>query len=142
MLASFFRIGPTERIKRAEPPDPAVEHPMVVAASVSGGWRICWRPENMRAKALGVVPGELLADVRARIGTLDIREADPDADREARAKLAHWSTRFWPTVAPWKEDLHFERSWTDARYRRLRTSVRRRGRIGAAAARTLATLSV
>jgi protein ImuB len=75
---------------------------MVVVASVSGGWRIL--AIDARAKALGVVPDELLADVRARIGTLDIREADPGADREALTKLAHWAACFSPYIAPWKQE--------------------------------------
>ena len=97
----YLPYWPTERIRRAAPPDPA-QRPMVVAASVSGGWRIL--AADAQAKALGVVPGELLADVRARVGTLDIREADPGADREALIKLAHWSACFSPTIAPWKQE--------------------------------------
>jgi len=51
------------------------------------------------AEAAGLVVGERLADARARIGALDVRVADPGADAEALAALAHWATRYTPSVA-------------------------------------------
>jgi protein ImuB len=74
--------------------------------SASGGWRIA--AADRRAQGLGVAPGELLADVRARIGALDVREAEPEADRQALAKLARWAACFSPYVAPWEHGLTFD----------------------------------
>ena len=55
-----------------------------------------------------LAPGELLADVRARIGALDVREAQPEADRQALVKLARWAACFSPYVAPWEHGLTFD----------------------------------
>lgn len=52
------------------------------------------------------MPGELLADVRARLGALDVREAEPEADQKALAKLASWAACFSPHVAPWTGPAH------------------------------------
>lgn len=40
-----------------------------------------------------------LADARARLGSLQVREADPTADTAALERLAHWATRYTPSVA-------------------------------------------
>jgi len=84
--------------RRGTPPDKA---PRICVASQSGGFRVS--AVDARAEALGVGVGELLADVRARIGTLCILQAEPEADRAALTRLAHWCTRFSPLVAPWHE---------------------------------------
>ena len=87
-------------------PNGNAARPVVVVASASGGWRIA--AADRRAQGLGVAPGELLADVRARIGALDVREAEPEADRQALAKLARWAACFSPYVAPWEHGLTFD----------------------------------
>jgi protein ImuB len=55
---------------------------------------------NRAAEAEGIAPGARLADARARIGFLQVRSHDPEADANALARLAHWSTRYTPSVAP------------------------------------------
>ena len=50
----------------------------------------------------------MLADVRARLGALEVREARPEADCQALAKLARWAACFSPYVAPWEHGLTFD----------------------------------
>ena len=59
---------------------------------------------NPAAHAAGLVVGETLADARARIGALQVRIAEPDADREALTLLAHWATRYTPSVSPFRNE--------------------------------------
>jgi protein ImuB len=57
---------------------------------------------NPAAHAAGLAVGETLADARARIGALQVRIAEPEADREALTRLAHWATRYTPSVSPFR----------------------------------------
>lgn len=75
--------------------------PCVAVASQAGGYRIT--AVNAPAKMLGITIGELLADVRARIGTLAAVEDEPEADCTALEMLAQWCSRFSPLAAPWPE---------------------------------------
>ena len=86
-----FRQGP-----RAAPPDGA---PFALIASTAGGWHLA--AVDAKARRLGLAPGQLLADARARLPALETREHEPGKDRAALIKLAHWCTRFAPYVAPW-----------------------------------------
>jgi protein ImuB len=76
--------------------------PFALAASQAGGFRLT--AVNGAAGKLGLVPGELLADARARVPTLRVRDADPRADRQRLVQLARWCSRFSPSVAPWPEN--------------------------------------
>src|SRR5256714_1344354 len=67
----------------------------------TGGWHLA--ALNARAASLGLNAGELLADARARVPSLQTKAAMPEKDRAALAKLARWCTRFSPYVAPWPE---------------------------------------
>lgn len=58
---------------------------------------------NPAAHASGLAVGETLADARARIGAIEVRIAEPAADAKALARLAHWATRYTPSVALFKE---------------------------------------
>lgn len=58
---------------------------------------------NPAAEASGLAVGETLADARARIGALEVRLAEPAADAKALARLAHWATRYTPSVALFRE---------------------------------------
>ncbi|MBU6299535.1 MAG: DNA polymerase Y family protein, partial [Alphaproteobacteria bacterium] len=98
----FLPYWPIER--NAKRPDGSTIRPVAVVTSASGGWRVA--ATDRRAEELGVVAGELLADVRARLGVLDVREDEPDADRQALEKLAEWATCFSPYVAPWTTPAH------------------------------------
>ncbi len=75
---------------------------MAIIASGAGGWRVT--AVNACARALGVAAGEALADMRARVRDLDVREAAPAEDRAALERLARWSMAFTPFVAPWPEE--------------------------------------
>lgn len=46
-----------------------------------------------------------MADARAKVGeALQVRPADPAADRAALRRLALWATRYTPTVSVWGEE--------------------------------------
>jgi protein ImuB len=88
-----------ERQAKTAPPDAGV--PFALVTMTTGGWHL-WAV-NPRAATLGLHAGELLADARARVPALQTRTAQPEKDRAALGKLAHWCTRFSPYVAPWPE---------------------------------------
>lgn len=71
-------------------------------ASQAGGFRLT--AVNAGAQRLGLARGELLADARARVPNLAVRDADLPKDREALTRLARWCGRYSPYVAPWPEN--------------------------------------
>lgn len=75
--------------------------PFALVTMTTGGWHLA--AVNPRVAALGLNAGELLADARARVPSLQTQPATPEKDRAALAKLARWCTRFSPYVAPWPE---------------------------------------
>ena len=83
----------------SEPVDPA--QPFVLAADVSG--TPCVAAVNAAAEADGIRIGDTLADARAKTESLQVRAADPAADDAALRRLALWTTRYTPAVAPWDE---------------------------------------
>jgi protein ImuB len=89
-----------ERQAKTAPPDPSV--PFALVTMTTGGWHLA--AVNLRATALGLNAGELLADARARVPSLQTRPAQLEKDRAALTKLARWCTRFSPYVAPWPEE--------------------------------------
>jgi protein ImuB len=89
-----------ERQARTAPLDPRVAFALVTMTT--GGWHLA--AVNPRAAALGLNAGELLADARARVPSLQTNAAMPEKDRAALIKLARWCTRFSPYVAPWPEE--------------------------------------
>jgi protein ImuB len=78
------------------------ETPFALIASTTGGFRLT--AVNARAAALGLTPGELMADAKARVPSLKTADAEPEKDREALEKLARWCGRFSPYTAPWPSD--------------------------------------
>lgn len=86
------------RKERAAPPDEAA---LALIISTSGGWHLA--AVDKAARESGLFAGQLLADARARLPSLETREAVPEKDRAALEQLAHWCTRFSPYVAPWPE---------------------------------------
>ena len=48
--------------------------------------------------------GDLLADARARVDRLQVRDVDPAADDAALRRLALWATRYTPAVSVWGEE--------------------------------------
>ncbi|HRN88541.1 MAG TPA: DNA polymerase Y family protein, partial [Hyphomicrobium sp.] len=59
---------------------------------------------NPAAADAGLAPGMRLADARARLGSLQVRQDDPMADTAALERLAHWATRYTPSVALFKAE--------------------------------------
>lgn len=54
---------------------------------------------DARAAAEGIAPGLPLADARALLPSLQVRESDPRADAGALDRLARWCGRYTPIVA-------------------------------------------
>ena len=99
-LCVFLPHWTIERQAKTAPPDPKV--PFALVTMTTGGWHVA--AVNPRAASLGLNAGELLADARARVPSLQTRPAQPETDRAALEKLARWCTRFSPYVAPWPEE--------------------------------------
>ena len=103
----FLPYWPVERLlreKRRKAPEntEAQDRPLALIASQAGGFRLT--AVNAQAAHLGLTPGELLADARARVPTLETNDAYPDKDRQALIKLARWCGRFSPHIAPWPKE--------------------------------------
>jgi len=103
----FLPYWPVERLlreKRRKAPENThiPDRPLALIASQAGGFRLT--AVNARAAHLGLTPGELLADARARVPALETSDAHPDKDRKALRKLAQWCGRFSPHIAPWPQD--------------------------------------
>ena len=77
------------------PVDPAA--PFVIAEAAETAPHIV--AVNPAAAAAGLTVGVRLADARARLGALQVRQTEPAADRIALERLAHWATRYTPSVA-------------------------------------------
>ncbi len=60
---------------------------------------------NEAAEQAGLVPGEPLADARAKAGFLQVRAVDANADDAALRRLALWATRYTPTASPLCREL-------------------------------------
>jgi protein ImuB len=99
ILCVFLPHWAIERQAKTAPPDPRV--PFALTAMTTGGWHLT--AVNLRAAALGLSAGDLLADARARVPSLQTKPATPEKDRAALEKLTRWCTRFSPYVAPWPE---------------------------------------
>ncbi|HEX3943691.1 MAG TPA: DUF6504 family protein [Rhizomicrobium sp.] len=99
-LCVFLPHWTIERQAKTALPDPRV--PFALVTMTTGGWHLA--AVNLRAASLGLKVGELLADARARVPSLQTRPAQPEKDRAALEKLARWCTRFSPYVAPWPEE--------------------------------------
>ncbi|HRN83531.1 MAG TPA: DNA polymerase Y family protein [Hyphomicrobium sp.] len=77
------------------PVDPA--YPFVVVEASETAPRIV--AVNPAAAEAGLASGMHLADARARLGSLQVDQAEPAADAAALERLAHWATRYTPSVA-------------------------------------------
>ena len=67
-------------------------------AKVKGAFRLA--ALDPRARALGLKPGMALADARAMHPSLQIHDADPEADAATHAALVDWCRLFTPLAAP------------------------------------------
>ncbi len=90
---------------RRPTPDGAIapRRPFVLIQEAAGGLRVA--ALNAPAEALGLAPGDPVADARAKAGEgLQVRPADPAADKAALRRLALWAARYTPSVSPWGEE--------------------------------------
>jgi protein ImuB len=79
-----------------------------LVTSIRDGNRIVIAAACPQARALGLPPGMALAQARAQVAGLDIRDADPEGDRAHLASLATALARRWtPTVAIENDDTLF-----------------------------------
>jgi len=74
----------------------------VLVITAAGGPRIS--ALNRAAQAAGLMPGEPLADARAKASHVQVRPVDAAADDAALHRLALWATRYTPTASPWSEE--------------------------------------
>ena len=92
----------------ALPPDGGRASLLPLVTSIREGNRIVIAAADSTARVLGLAPGMALAQARAQIAGLDIRDADPEGDRAHLASLAVALARRWtPTVAIEGDDTLF-----------------------------------
>ena len=72
--------------------------PLATVAKVKGAFRLA--ALDRAAAALGLKGGMALADARAMHPTLDIHDADPEADAATLKALVDWCRLFTPLAAP------------------------------------------
>ena len=89
------RLGPA-----SDPVDP--DRPFVL--TVASGVSLHIAALNEAAENAGLAVGESLADARAKIDGLQVRDVDIAADDAALRRIALWATRYTPTVSPWSEE--------------------------------------
>jgi protein ImuB len=81
----------------AAPPLLTAHRPLVTFESRSGALRLAAVCPN--ARDAGLAPGMMLADARAMLPTLQVRPAEPEADRRLLGEIAAWCERYTPHVA-------------------------------------------
>jgi len=87
-----------ERIVRASPADAPPERPPLVT-SIAEGQRLVIAAACAKARALGIAPGQPLAQAQAMVTGLDIRTADPLGDEALLARIADHAARRWTPLA-------------------------------------------
>jgi protein ImuB len=87
------------------------DRPFVLVAAAAGGPRLA--ALNEAAEAAGLVPGQPLADARAKAEFLQTRDIDAAADDMALRRLALWATRYTPTASPLCGDFWVEENGAD-----------------------------
>ena len=92
------------RFLKQAPPDerPAETAPFVLAKTAAGGPRIA--ALNATARTQGLKINESVADARARVLGLNVRDADFAADDAALKRLVLWAMRWSPSTALYTED--------------------------------------
>jgi protein ImuB len=87
-----------ERIVRASPAGAPPERPPLVT-SIADGQRLMIAAACAKARALGIAPGQPLAQAQAMVTGLDIRPADPLGDEALVARIADHAARRWTPLA-------------------------------------------
>lgn len=73
------------------------ERPVVIAAREKNAMRLV--AVDRKAHGLGLQPGLALADARARIPAICVRQHAPEVDRAFLEQIAQWCERYTPIVA-------------------------------------------
>ncbi len=100
IVSLFLPRWPVERLARARARLGAapLPEPLVLAVCRHGRQEVA--AVSPSAEALGIRPGEPLAAARARLPSLQVARAEPEADAAALARLARWLQRHMsPLVA-------------------------------------------
>ena len=96
IVSVFLPQWPIERLQRFAPERVPADRPFALV--LSGRRGLALHAVNGRAFALGLKPGDRLADARARVPDLLSLPAEPAADRVALARLALWCGRYGAAV--------------------------------------------
>ncbi len=86
-----------QRLGRSWRSEPAAGRPLVISRQENNTQRIAALDEQ--AEAIRLTRGMGIADARAMHPSVEIVEADPDADRRLIEALADWCDRYTPLVA-------------------------------------------
>lgn len=89
--------GPLQETGAENAVEPAETRPLLLVRQ-AGSLRLV-HAADARALALGLAPGQRLADALACVPEALVEEADPAGDLAALHQLAHWATRFSPHAA-------------------------------------------
>lgn len=95
-LALHLPILATDRIRRAEP---ALSPNLPLATWAPSGNRRVLAAVDQAAAAVGLRPGQALADAQAIAPDLALRPADPEGEVRALQALALWARRYTPLTA-------------------------------------------
>jgi protein ImuB len=91
--------NPLHRISRGLPPRPGEDLPPIVTTHRVGN-RIEVAAASPEAQALGIHPGMPLTQARVLVSSLDVRDADHEADHALLIRLGLFAARRWtPTAA-------------------------------------------
>ena len=97
-VSLWFPHWPAEHWRKpSDAGSPDQTRPLALIAPAQGGLRVA--AVDAFAAAEGITPGLPIADARALLPSLHVRESDPRADAEALDRLARWCTRYTPIVA-------------------------------------------
>src|SRR5690554_6696233 len=97
-VSLWFPHWPAEYWRRpSEGVRPDQARPLALIATAQGGLRVA--AVDALAAAEGIAPGLPIADARALLPSLQVRDSDPRADAGALDRLARWCTRYTPIVA-------------------------------------------
>ncbi|MBB5700289.1 protein ImuB [Ochrobactrum daejeonense] len=96
-LALWFPFLPTDRLRRAAPPDGKPRLPLVVTERTANALRLT--AVDGEAARLGLFPGMALTDARARVERLEVTVTKQESDAALLKRLAHWCERYTPLVA-------------------------------------------
>ncbi|MFC6775374.1 Y-family DNA polymerase [Methylobacterium gregans] len=98
VVSLYLPTWPSDRIRRRDPAAPPRDKPLVTATAANGARVVA--SACRAAQALGLRAGMAIAQVQAMVPDITVREATPDADADALARLAAWCLWCAPLTAP------------------------------------------